>query len=295
MPDDLLGPLGDGPLPPLAPAAAVRARGDQRRRRGAAALAGATALSLVLGAGAASLLLGGEERDALQADPQPRVTSSPSAEPTPTPATSPAPTQVPSPRATQQAAPAPTSTRRPARPATGLLLTIEDAARAEPGDWRREGQDVEGPLLDPCSGGAAYPRDADVRESAATELLSRREAGGTSVVQTVAKYDTEEAARDAAAGYERAVRACPEREGDPQVEGSGRRHEVVSEEDVEGVPTLLVRSESTCEGCVFGYAYFAVQQSGDVVSVLVAEIGEDGDPGVDLVRPFAREAARKLA
>ena len=59
--------------------------------------------------------------------------------------------------------------------------------------------------------------------------------------------------------------------------------------------TSYVRQTRTCDGCVESHTYYAVQQRDDLVSVLLAEVGEDGDPGVDVVVPFAREAARRLA
>ncbi len=288
MPDDLLGPLGDGPLPPLAPAAAVRARGDQRRRRGAAVLAGATALSLVLGAAAASALLSGDERDALQARPAPSVSTSPSPASEPSPQGSPTagPTATPG----SPAEPSPTRTQR-AYEVSDLVLTTADADRAEPGDWAPNGNADEGPLLDPCPGGTAYPRDADRTGDASTVLESRREAGGTGLLQQVARYSSEAAAQDAFTGYGRAVRGCPTKTD----EGTTARHEVLDESRSGGVRTLLVRFSSTCpEQCVGSYEYYAVQQRGDAVSVLVVGYGEDGDPGVDVLTPFADLEAEKL-
>ena len=59
MSDDLLTPLADGAVPPLAPAALVRAAGERRRRR-QRVLAGAAALMLV-GIGTA-LAVGASDR-----------------------------------------------------------------------------------------------------------------------------------------------------------------------------------------------------------------------------------------
>lgn len=196
-------------------------------------------------------------------------------------------------RGDMRAAPskAPAATAAPPDVST-LLLTVADANAAEPGAWTRESQDVEGPLLDPCPGGTAYPRDGDRVDTAVTELVSRREAGGTSVVQTVARYRDEAAAQDAAEGYERAVRACPTKTD----EGITATHEVLGTTTIDGVRTTLVRFSTTCPSeCVGSYEYYAVQHRADVVSVLVVGYGEDGDPGVDVVRPFAREAAEHLA
>lgn len=73
MPTDLLGPLGDEPVPPLTPAAVVRARGEQRSRRRRAALAGATALTLALAGGVGIALGVPAGTDALR--PEPYATS----------------------------------------------------------------------------------------------------------------------------------------------------------------------------------------------------------------------------
>ena len=84
MPTDLLGPLGDEPVPPLAPAAVVRARGEQRSRRRRAALAGATALTLALVGGVGIALGVPSGTDALR--PEPYATSgTPDATPSPVP------------------------------------------------------------------------------------------------------------------------------------------------------------------------------------------------------------------
>jgi hypothetical protein len=178
-----------------------------------------------------------------------------------------------------------------------LLLSPADADAAEPGSWREADQEGADPrLLDPCTGGTDYPRDADRVDRAATALGSSREAGDTSVVQTVARYASTSAARDAAEGYERAVRGCPSEEGGEELPGSRRTHQVVEEwSDLDGVRTLYVRTEGTCDGCSPAYGYYAVQQVGDLVSVLSVAVGEDGDPGDGLVRPFAAQVARRLA
>jgi len=96
---DLLGSLVAGPDPVLAASSDVRARGEQRRRRSHALVAGAAALVVAVGAGTAVALVSGGRPDALV----------PTA-PTPTPAT-------------VVAAPG------------AYLPTPEDANRAAGGEW----------------------------------------------------------------------------------------------------------------------------------------------------------------
>ncbi len=210
-------------------------------------LAAAGVLALLVAGGVA--LLGGDPgtQDGPQAAPR---STGPVAVPpsSPPPASSAAPAAAPS---TAPAGPPSASPTRPLAPppAGDLLLTTRDADRAEPGDWRREGQDVEGALLDPCEGGTAYPRDADVMDSAATVLVAEREAGGTTAVQTVARYTSRAAAQDAAAGYVRAVQGCPEEPRDSP-EGGTVSHAVVGRATVGGVATTYVRRASRCPACV---------------------------------------------
>ena len=145
-------------------------------------------------------------------------------------------------------------------------------------------------LLDPCEGGTAYPRDADRTDRAAVLLQSEREAGGTGVAQRVARYRTAAAAEDAWSGYRRAVSACTTLVD----EGTTTTFEVAGEESGAGVETFYVRRASACPGCAPTAAYFALQRYGDVVSVLEVELGEDGDPGIDAMLPFAKAVATRL-
>jgi hypothetical protein len=107
-----LSALSGGPDPVLASAAAVKARGDQRKQRGRLLVAGAAALVLLAGAGTAVALAGGSKPDALQVSD-------------PTPSSSPA-AGVPDP--------------------AGYVLSADDAARASGGTWQAE-QVVDDPLL----------------------------------------------------------------------------------------------------------------------------------------------------
>jgi len=201
---------------------------------------------------------------------------------------------IPSPMPTPDAAPpvATSPTPGPSAPAPvpvqDLLLTAADAQETESGDWTRGGVDVKGPLLDPCAGGTAYPRDADIVDSAVTMLETRREAGGTTAVQTLARYSSAEAAADATGGYERAVRGCP---GSTEPEAY-ETYGVATSEARGQTLTVIVRS---ARGCAVCYAqYFAVQQRGDLVSVLSVAYGEDGDPGVASIEPYLSLVSDKL-
>jgi hypothetical protein len=75
---NLLEPLASGPVPALAPAALIRARGDQRLRRSRAVVAGGSALVVVAVAGTAILLTQGGRPSSLQVTTTPSPTTSPS-------------------------------------------------------------------------------------------------------------------------------------------------------------------------------------------------------------------------
>lgn len=292
-----LSPLGDGPLPPLAPAATVRARGDQRRRRSRAALAGAGVLAVALSFVGGAALVGGDGRDVIRtplasAAPTPeydengcliRIPDEPDGV-VPTVCTpSPASTATPS------RPPTPSATPRPGSDPEQALLTLEDADAAEPGAWERFGDGAAGPLLDPC-GGTAYPTDAQVDARASVDLRALREAGGTSFTQQVARYPDPAVAQEAWAGYRRAVVGCPSR----VEQGATVTHQVLSETTSGQVRTLLVR-RGCGDDCVLGnFVYYAVQQLEDLVAVSAVSQGEDGDPRVTALEPFANAVAERL-
>ena len=270
------GPAHDG--------GAVRAAAARRHRRRVATTSAAGVLVVVaLGGTALGLRDAGDARLTVPAAPAP--TSSVSAGPAPgeTPAASPTPTPAVSPTGSA------TPPARSASPVEPVLLDLAAAQRAEPGDWTTT-TPVPPPLLDPCPGGTTYPRDADITDRAGVALQALREAGGTGVAQTVARYVDDAAAADATDGYVRAVRGCP---GD-LTGSSGARYEVLQDSrSDERVRTVLVRRAAGCEVCYASYV--AVQQSRDLVSVLLVEHGEDGDPGVSSIQRYLPAVQARLA
>lgn len=186
--DRLASFADDGDSVPLAPAEAVRARGEQRRRsaRTTVALTGA---AMVLAAGTAvGLSLGGSSgSDSLGPASQ-------------------APTVSPSEDVTE-ATPTPTQTPAPSPPpASGdeFLLTAADASAARAGAWAVERTEGSAPLLDPC-GGTRYPLDAKRVDLFARTLTHP---DGQELRQQVSQYDTAASAAAAMTGYERAVKGC---------------------------------------------------------------------------------------
>ena len=254
---------------PMADAVDVRRRGRQIHRRRTIASA-TTAVLLVVGVGGAAVsTLAGN--DLARTDPG-------------------VATQPPSTSSTPSPAPEPSASPSAATPARGLLLGLDAVDRAEPGSWTPSSAPRSLPLIDPCSGGTAYPRDTDRTDTASTTWQTLREGGGTSVDQTVARYRSVEAAADAARGYERAVVGCPSDNG--ALVPSPSTYSVVRSGTENGAFTVVVRQSQGCDVCYAGY--YAVQQQGDLVSVLSVAHGEDGDPGAAVIEPFLPEALRAL-
>ena len=110
----------------------------------------------------------------------------------------------------------------------------------------------------------------------------------------MARCSSAVSAGDAFDGYGRAVRGCPTR---TVVEGpteAAVTHELIGTSGSGTDRTALFLRTSTCQERSPGYGYYAVQQLDDAVSVLVVGQGEDGDPGVAVVQPFADVVAATL-
>lgn len=212
--------------------------------------------------------------------------------PEPTPTAQPSRSAAPPPSAEPSVSPTPGSDATPGEsgprvPVQELLLDAAAADRAEPGAWM-PGEPVKPPLLDPCDGGTDYPRDAERTDTAATSLRTVEEEAGIDVRQTLARYPSEAAAADAAAGYERAVRGCPGAAQDPQSSEPG--YQVVFSQQSDGLSTVFIRMS---QGVIYA-SYVAVQHRGDLVSVLAVGYGGDGDPGAEAIEPFLPEVAALL-
>lgn len=132
--DDRLSALSDTPVPALLPAAAVRARGDQRRRR-QTAVVGATAVLAIAALGGVALGTGQEPQDALRVASTPNASPStsppPSADPTPT--AQPTPTAEPTPSETVEPTPSESPSSSPPPPAPPAF---PDQAAPEHGSTR---------------------------------------------------------------------------------------------------------------------------------------------------------------
>lgn len=301
---DLLGALGDAPVPPLVDAAQVRARGDRRRRRTQVALACAVVLAVAGTGAAATTLLDGSPRDELGfADPVPEPTETtffcassqpevpaddpscpPPAECPPAPPGEPAeqaycsdlsivevPPDAPEPSIT------PESTGLVWNPASAFLPP-ETAARVESPGWAVDPghEPSRVPLLDPCRDGAFMAPPVALEERA---MGSQREAGGSRLVQQVLRYASSDEAADAFDGFADDVAACPEA---PAVEGGGvNRFEVAGSGTVDGARTLLVQVQPCGDqgDCTAHFrSYLMLAQSGDGLTLAFYGLGEDGDP-----------------
>ena len=268
MPTDLLGPLGDEPVPPLAPAAVVRARGEQRSRRRRAALAGATALTLALAGGVGIALGVPAGTDALR--PEPYATSG-TGEPTPTP-TPPAPARDWS--------------------LSDAFLPPEVAAEAELPGWKVVSRldPEDGPVADPCRDGSP-PMSEAVTEVAARAMGSTREAGGSNLAQEVYRYDSPDSAAEAFAVHEQRYARCAEVPEQSGPDGQSVRSEVVART----ADRLLVRRIPCMSGgCAAHFStYEMVVRVGSAVTLVAYAISEDGDPAEE-AHALAAAVERRL-
>jgi hypothetical protein len=247
-----LAGLASGPVPRLSAAHQVRARGEQRRRRGRAALAGTgAAVLLVVGAGTWGL----SERDTREglqvADPE-------------------APEERPEPGRSREAG---------AYDVSAALLTPEEAAQAEPESWRAADEQPEpGPLLDPCDE-RTFPRAQDVLASDEGALTWRRQETGAVVRQEVFRYRSAEAAQQAFDEYADQVQRCPFLPWPDDPNGSGTRFEVVDIAQDGGGAQLLVRETSCNPACIAHFrSYAGVARQADALTVLTYGQMQDSDP-----------------
>lgn len=164
------------------------------------------------------------------------------------------------------------------------LLTAEDAATVEAGDWMSARAPGDADLLAPCASSGRQ----EWQGVAFTGWQVQREAGGTVLAQQVFDYDSTEAAEQALVERREAVEECAQ---EPIAAEIG----TISYDVIEtGQIPLIVRVSTQCESCSPGYSYVAVVQVGARLSVLEVEVAEDGDPGAGLTIEYARVAAERL-
>lgn len=189
MPDDLsrddlsadlssrFSGLAGAPVPPLAGAAAARARGEQRTRRTRAVLSGSGALVAVLAVVAATSLSGG----AATRETLPQATTAP----------------------TTQAV---SEDERLARVAEAALITVEDVTAALGGDWEQAPSGEPAPP-DTCTETPVLPSET----AGAQRAMSGPD--GAAVSTLVWAYDSAATAQDALGALVDRVEACPEPPG----------------------------------------------------------------------------------
>lgn len=279
--DDRLAGLRSTPVPPLAPAAAVRARGDRRRSRHRAALAAAAALAAVGVLGAVALSAGGSAKpDSLQPAPFASEPAGATAMPAPSPLLDPEPSPV-----MKEPPPAPWAM-------TEAFLPPEAAGEAEQPGWTVTSQldPQDGPVADPCREGSA-PLAEEVVEVVGRAMGSSREVGGSNLAQEVYRYSSPQSAADAFAVYEERYARCAEVPDDQAPEGQTIRSEVVDR-----APDRLLVRRIPCMsgGCTDHFStYEMVVRVQDAVTVVAYAIAEDGDPAQD-ARALVAAVERRL-
>jgi hypothetical protein len=320
VPEDLdhrLADLRDGGVPALATAAHVRAHGDRLRRRRSAALAGAMVLLVgAIGSGVAVLTQGGG-RDALSTADAPsagpldceqalgvddppqdgdvvvfggayrsvlecRFDDEPEL-PVPEPENCPPPSG-PEPGALVCTT-APQDAGSTDWDAGAAFLTPEQASAAEMPGWAvlPAYEPSAFPLLDPCP-------DQDLRLSESQTggreraMASEREAGGSQIVQEVARYVSSAAAAQVVQEYVEELARCPR--GPVGDDGLLTTYQLVLDETFGDARQLLVRrvpcdttQPDGQELCMSQFStYLLVAQQADGVTVVDYAIADDGDP-----------------
>lgn len=275
--DDRLASLGAGPPPALAPAAAVRARGDQRRTR--SRLAAGAGLAVVAVLASVALAGGPAGRDALQPAPV---------------ATQPAPTE-PSP-----AAPSPSPSLPPPSVDPALLLSADAVADALGGSWEAaaDREDVFAGLY-PCPQEQAPALAGTVRGFTGPD---RQGAGHTVLLLA------DEAAATAAFGkLVDDVERCPGRPADSEDGRATVSHDLLGGLPGTGPDRAYVRTRSRdCDDCTVWEAVTAVSpvgrhlvlaglatgRSGAMTDEELARVAPLADAAVDLARCQGPRCAR---
>jgi hypothetical protein len=225
--DDLdLSSLGSGPVGPMADASVVRARGEQRRRRGQAVVAGAAALVVLAGAGTALSLTRDPSPHSLQIG----STSTPSAEPT----------------ATQEPTPSPEATVAPEAVGPELLLQPADAAALLGGTWQAgQQQDSASTLLQAC-------KEADVH-GVAGAFHSLDGPGNQYVLSQVVRFEDGRGAA-ALAAIKADVTRCPSRPEDSEDGLATAAHELVASPAPDAV--AVQETSRDCDTCAARVSYW---------------------------------------
>ena len=179
------------------------------------------------------------------------------------------------------------------------LLSPEQAGAAEQPGWTVSASfvaDDDSPVADPC-GEEKVPVAEGRREQTERAMGSTREAGGSSLVQEVYRYDSAASAERAFAAYEQQYARCASAPN-PDAGGPGwtTRSEVMDREVGPAGRRLLVRRiPCSPEGaCTEHFStYEIVVQQADGVSVVGYTIGEDGDP-IEWARPLVVAVQERL-
>ncbi len=175
----------------------------------------------------------------------------------------------------------PAAPEQPAWDISSALLTAAEAATVEPGDWTAE-PIVDQRVLDPCGALDIAPEGFS-----GSSLQVQREAGGTTVDTSVARFATPDAAEAALQSYRAAVLGCPlETRGE-----STSSYELLTDE----VDRLVVREVAGCPECLPYPSYAVVVRDGTGLVTVRVAVGEDGDPGPGLAEQYGALAQDRLA
>lgn len=228
MADDLdLTPLASGPVPALATVADIRARGDQRRQRGRALVAGTAALLVVAAAGTAVALTDRGGPQSLQiADPTPSATAG-SPEPTTSPVQGGGPDEL----------------------STALLLQPQDVSDVLGG----------GAAHPTAPQQESYAR---IQMCAAADTHGERgvvwsvQGAGGGVMSQVLEYPSTAAASEAVAAIRADAARCAEIPQDSEDGKAYQQHQLVARPP--GKPPVVRVVTADCHGCTTSSGYLLV-------------------------------------